>query len=63
MRPRIDSVTLTYFRRGKCEREGCVGREVERTKSFTATSELHAERYAQRWMTTPLMHKRCEELS
>jgi hypothetical protein len=63
VKPKVKSVTLTYFRKGRCEREQCTSKHsVERTKSFTASSDFEAARQAEHWMTTPLMHKRCEEL-
>lgn len=57
IRPRIDTVSLSFFRKGKCAR---CGGSVERTKTFTGTSMTAAEERGARWGDEPLKHKRCE---
>lgn len=57
-RSRVDKVTCTYFRKGKCEACGKSG--VERTQNFSGTTMEMCEEQAAVWMRTPLVHKKCE---
>jgi len=56
-KPRIDTVTGTYYRKGKCA--VCSG-SAERTKSFSGDTMETVEAKAERWMKDPITHKRCE---
>ena len=56
-KPRIDRITATYFRKGKCA--ACSG-SVERTRSFVGTTMADCQSQAAAWEQLPLKHKRCE---
>lgn len=55
--PRVDKITATYFRKGKCA--VCSG-SVERTRSFVDTTLTGCQSQAAAWEQAPLKHKRCE---
>lgn len=54
---RIDRLTMTYHRRGKCDI--CLN-VVEREKSFVGKTLEDCQQQAEDWAKTPLRHKRCE---
>jgi hypothetical protein len=54
---RVDAVTASYFRKGRCTR---CGKGTERTRSFLGSSLAECNRLADVWLATPLLHKRCE---
>lgn len=56
-RPRIDKITLTSYRRGKCA--GCGG-STERQKSFAGPSYEPLKAEMEAWEAQPLKHRRCE---
>lgn len=55
--PKIDVVTGTFYRKGKC---GACGKHAERTKSFRGPTLARCQEQADEWVKTPLRHKRCE---
>lgn len=57
-RPKVDLVTASYFRKGKC---AACGGSVERSRSFSGSTMLVVSEKARVWSEeTALLHKRCE---
>ena len=57
-KPRVDVVTGTYYRKGKC----VCGRQAERERTFVGPSLEDISRQADEWTSRPIRHKKCEWL-
>lgn len=56
--PRVDTVSGTYERVGKCE--GC-GKKLSRSKTFKGASLEDCQLQARIWGKLPFRHKGCEQ--
>jgi hypothetical protein len=58
-RPRVDSVTGSFFKRGRCK---VCGKTTDRSRSFTADTYEAMLAKGEQWGEEPLLHKKCEPL-
>lgn len=58
-KPQVNLVTAQYYRKGKCE---VCGKGAEREKTFSGTTLEECQAQADRWMETPIRHRKCEGL-
>jgi len=58
-RPRVDRVSGSFFRRGRCK---VCGKGAERSKTISADSYEAMMAKSERWGEEPLLHKKCEPM-
>jgi len=57
-KPRVDRVTGSFFKRGRCK---ACGKFAHRARSFSAPTYEAMMAKSEAWDQEPLLHKKCEE--